>query len=62
MLINEMQAGRCPFLAPTKNNRELAKMAPLSDPKVEQATKSGISQANIPSILSPKVTATAKEA
>jgi hypothetical protein len=61
-LISEIAAGRWPFLAPTKNNRELAKIAPFSDPKVEQATNNGISQANIPSILSPKVTATAREA
>jgi hypothetical protein len=61
-LISEMAAGRWPFLAPTKNSLELAKIAPFSDPKVEQATNKGISQANIPSILSPKVTATAREA
>jgi hypothetical protein len=60
-LINEIAAGRCPSRAPTKNNRELAKIAPFKDPKVEQATKSGISHANIPNILSPKVTATAKD-
>lgn len=62
ILISEMAAGRCPFLAPTKNSRELAKIAPLSDPKVEKATNSGINQANMPSILSPNVTATAKDA
>lgn len=61
MLINEMAAGRWPLRAPTKNNRELAKIAPFNDPKVEQATKSGITHANIPSILSLKVTATANE-
>ena len=52
-LIREITDGRWPFLAPTKKSRELAKIAPFNDPKVEQATKSGISQANIPSILSP---------
>lgn len=62
MLISEIAAGKWPFLAPTKNNRELAKMAPLSDPKVEQATNNGISQANMPNILSPNVTATASDA
>lgn len=62
MLISEIAAGRCPFLAPTKNSRELAKIAPFSDPKVEQATNSGISHANIPNILSPNVTATATDA
>lgn len=62
IFIKDMAAGKCPFLAPTKNNLELAKIAPLSEPNVEQATKSGMSQANIPNILSPKVTATASEA
>lgn len=55
-LINEMAAGKCPFLAPTKNRRDEAKIAPFNDPKVEKATNSGIVQANIPNILSPKVT------
>ncbi|CRL07183.1 CLUMA_CG020168, isoform A [Clunio marinus] len=62
MFTNDIAAGRCPFRAPTKKSLELAKIAPLSDPKVEQATKSGISQANIPIILSPNVTATASDA
>ena len=61
-LINEIAAGRWPFRAPTKNNRELAKIAPFNEPNVEQATKSGMSHANIPSILSPYVTATANDA
>lgn len=61
MLISEMTDGRWPFLAPTKNKRELAKIAPFNDPNVEHATKSGMSHANIPSILSPNVTATANE-
>lgn len=61
MLINEIAAGRCPLRAPTKNNRELAKIAPLSEPKVEHATNSGITNANIPNILSPNVTATAND-
>lgn len=60
--ISDMAAGRWPFLAPTKNRRELANIAPLSDPNVEHATNSGISHANIPSILSPNVTATASDA
>lgn len=55
-LINEMAAGKWPFLAPTKNRRDEAKIAPFNDPKVEKATNSGIVQANIPNILSPKVT------
>lgn len=61
-LINAMAAGKCPFRAPTKKSRELAKIAPFNDPKVEHATNNGISHANIPSILSPNVTATANEA
>lgn len=62
MLMRLIQAGRCPFLAPTKNKRELAKIAPFNEPKVEQATNNGINHANIPSILSPNVTATANDA
>lgn len=56
-----MQAGKWPFLAPTKNSLEEAKIAPFREPKVEQATNSGIKNANIPNILSPNVTATARE-
>lgn len=60
--ISEIAAGKWPFLAPTKNSRELAKIAPLSEPNVEQATNNGIIQArNAGSILSPNVTATANE-
>lgn len=62
ILMSEIAAGKCPFRAPTKNNRELAKIAPFNDPNVEQATNNGINQANIPNILSPNVTATANEA
>jgi hypothetical protein len=60
--MSEIAAGKWPFLAPTKNNRELANIAPLSEPKVEQATNNGISIASdAGSILSPNVTATASE-
>lgn len=60
--ISEIAAGKCPFLAPTKNNRELAKIAPLSEPNVEQATNNGIIHVKkAGSILSPNVTATAKD-
>lgn len=60
--ISEIAAGKCPFLAPTKNNRELAKIAPLSEPNVEQATNNGIIHVrNAGSILSPNVTATARD-
>jgi hypothetical protein len=60
--MSEIAAGKCPFLAPTKNNRLLAKIAPLSDPNVEHATKNGIVQVrNVGSILSPNVTATAND-
>lgn len=60
--MSEIAAGKCPFLAPTKNNRELAKIAPFSEPNVEHATNKGISHArNAGSILSPNVTATAND-
>jgi hypothetical protein len=60
--MSEIAAGKWPLRAPTKNKRELAKIAPLSEPKVEQATKSGIIHARkLGSILSPKVTATASD-
>lgn len=61
ILTREMAAGKCPFRAPTKNNRDEAKIAPFSDPNVEQATKSGIIQANQPSVLLANVTATASD-
>lgn len=61
-LMSDMAAGKCPFLAPTKNKRELAKIAPFREPKVEQATNSGIIQVRkAGSILSPNVTATASD-
>ena len=60
-LIKDIAAGKWPLRAPTKNRRDEAKIAPFNEPKVEQATKNGISQAMYPNILSPKVTATALE-
>lgn len=54
-LMREMAEGRCPLRAPTKNNRDDAKIAPFRAPKVEQATKSGIIQDITPSSLLPKV-------
>lgn len=62
MSMRQIARGRCPALAPTKNNLEEAKMAPFSDPNVEHATKNGIKNENIPNILSPNVTATASDA
>jgi hypothetical protein len=60
--MSEIAAGKCPFLAPTKNNRELAKIAPFSEPNVLQATNSGMIQVRkAGSILSPNVTATASD-
>ena len=47
--------GNCPCLAPTKNSLEEAKMPPLTDPKVEQATKRGIVQDITPNNRLPKV-------
>lgn len=55
-LINEMAAGKWPFRAPTKNNRDDAKMAPFNEPNVEQATNNGITQAKNPNILLANVT------
>lgn len=60
--ISAIAHGRCRWRAPTKNNLELANMAPFREPNVEQATKKGITKENEPSILSAKVTATACEA
>lgn len=57
--IKAIAHGRCLWRAPTKKSLELAKMAPLREPKVEQATKKGIRKEKVPSILSEKVTATA---
>lgn len=60
--ISDIAAGRCPFRAPTKNNRELAKIAPLREPKHDIETNTGIIQVRkAGSILSPKVTATAND-
>ena len=53
--INDIAAGKCPFRAPTKNSLELANIAPFKAPKVEHATKNGITQAMKPNNLSPKV-------
>ena len=47
--------GICPSLAPTKNNLDDAKIPPFTDPKVEQATNSGINQAIGPNKRYPKV-------
>jgi hypothetical protein len=60
--MSDMAAGKCPFLAPTKNNRELANIAPFKLPNVEHATNNGMVHArNAGSILSPNVTATASD-
>lgn len=55
MLISAIAAGKWPWRAPTKNNLELANIAPFNAPNVEQATKKGIIQDITPSIWSPKV-------
>lgn len=60
--IRAIAAGRCPCLAPTKNSLEEAKIAPFNEPKVEHATKKGISKEKPPSIWLPNVTATALDA
>ena len=54
-LMRAMDLGMRPPLAPTKNSRELAKMPPLTEPNVEQATNRGITNAIGPKILFPKV-------
>lgn len=60
--MSDIAAGRCPLRAPTKKRRELAKIAPFSEPNVEQATNNGIIQVKkAGSILSPNVTATASD-
>lgn len=53
--IRAMAVGKWPFLAPTKNKRDEANMAPFNAPKVEQATKKGIVHDITPSNLSPNV-------
>ena len=53
--------GKWPPLAPTKNKREEAKMAPFNPPKADIATATGTVILSGPSVLSPKVTATALE-
>lgn len=60
--IKEMARGRWPSRAPTKKRRDEAKIAPFNEPKVAHATKTGIKKEAKPSILSPKVIATASEA
>jgi len=60
--MRDMLRGMCPFLAPTKNNLDEAKIPPLTAPKVEQATKKGMSQRKAdPNNLLANVTATAFE-
>lgn len=56
-LMRAMAAGRCPLRAPTKNNRDDAKIAPFNAPNVEQATNNGIIQDITPNSLSLKVCA-----
>lgn len=43
--INDIAAGKCPFLAPTKNKRDDANIAPFNEPNVEHATNNGINHA-----------------
>ena len=61
MLIMDRNKGKWPPLAPTKSNREEAKIAPLSPPKADIATATGTVILSGPRVLSPKVTATALE-
>ena len=54
-LTSAMDRGMCPARAPTKKMRAEAKMTPLMQPKVEQATKSGIAHAITPIVREAKV-------
>ena len=53
--INDIILGIWPFLAATKKSRDEAKIPPLTAPKVEQATKTGIIHDITPRNRSPKV-------
>ena len=55
VVMKAMVRGICPSLAPTKNNLDDAKIPPLTEPKVEHATNSGISQAIGPNKRYPNV-------
>ena len=50
-----MDLGMCPLRAPTKKILAEAKMTPLMQPKVEQATKSGIDHDITPIVREAKV-------
>ena len=54
-IISKLQKCCTCFRAPTKKMRAEAKMTPLMQPKVEQATKSGISHAITPIVREAKV-------
>lgn len=54
--------GSWPSRAPTKNKREEVKIDPLTDPKQERETNSGMMNDAIPRTLSPQTTATALDA
>lgn len=60
--IKAIALGKCPWRAPTKNNRADANIAPFKDPNVEQATKIGIQNDINPNVLLANVTATACDA
>ena len=55
VVIKAIVRGICPSLAPTKNSLDEAKIPPFTEPKVEAATKSGISQAMGPNRRYPNV-------
>lgn len=59
--ISEIASGKCPALAPTKNSRDDAYIAPFKDPNVQRATNIDIIHPQEPSIFSLKVIATAVE-
>lgn len=61
ILIMASEFGKWPSRAPTKKRRDEAKMPPFRPPNVDRATENGIIHLNMPSLCSPKVTATAVE-
>lgn len=55
MLMREIDEGKSPSLAPTKNSLAEENIAPFKAPKVEQATNKGIIQDHQFKSLSPNV-------
>jgi len=60
--IIERRVGSCPSRAPTKNNLDDVNIDPLTDPKQDKETNTGITHDTAPRTLSPHKTATAFDA